>query len=177
MIVKVVPQLRFGQEDELTVMESLLAAPQVGKAAEGQSLVAEGGAPHARQLERMVGAGVGIAAEEALVHQLDAVGGREIVVVTVPGATQQGRLLEAASALAQTAVVLHMGGKAFLSYAELAAHLGIGRLGELAAEIDIDEVEPTAPLVGGEFLVGQRHLGSSGLVVGIEVPTEVVMQL
>ena len=134
-------------------------------------------APHARQLERVVGAGVGIAAEEALVHQLDAVGGREIVIVTVPSATQQGRLLEAASALAQTAVVLHMGGKAFLSDAELAAHLGIGRLGELTAEIDIDEVEPTAPLVGGKLLVGQRHLGSCGLVVGIEVSTEVVMQL
>ena len=85
-------------------------------------------------------------------------------------------MLEAAEAV-ETAVVLHMGGKALLADVELTRDFAVGSLDELVGEVHIDEVEPGAPLVGLELFEGEGHLLTAFFLVGIEVASEVVMKL
>ena len=173
----IVPQLRLGEHHELSVTVGFLSAPEVDEAGECDGSIGEVQSPDARELEAVVAAGVLIALEEALVHELHRPGLREVGIVAVIGGAQKGGLLEAAEAV-QAAVVLHVCGNGqLLAQIEFARNLRVGSLGELTAEVDIDEVEPRAPLVGFELFKRHCNFLSSSLFVGIDEASEVVVQL
>ena len=97
--------------------------------------------------------------------------------MAVPCRTDEGCLLEAAETV-QSAIILYMGGKRrLLAQIELTRNLRVGTFCELTAEVDIHEIEPRTPFVGLEFLEGHRHFLSACLLVGIDVTTEIVVQL
>ena len=71
-----------------------------------------------------------------------------------------------------------MGGKGRLpAQRELARNLGIGTLREMAAQVDIDEIVPLAPLVGLELFKGNGHFGTTGFLTGIDITTQVIVNL
>lgn len=85
-------------------------------------------------------------------------------------------MLVAASDVVQTAVVLDMGsdGRLFAEV-ELARDLGIGAAQELAAEVEVDEIVPRAPVVGLKLLEGDGDFLTVGLLVGIDITAEIVV--
>ena len=89
VLVGVVPQLGFGEDDELTMTIGIFTTPEIDEAREGERL-AEVQAPDTRELEAVVGRGVLIALEITLVHQLYRVGLREVGTMTIPGTTEEG---------------------------------------------------------------------------------------
>ena len=74
MVVKVVPELGLGEDNEhtVTIMVStpILTTPEVDESGEGALLVGEGQAPDTGQLEAGIGVGVVVALEELLIHEL-----------------------------------------------------------------------------------------------------------
>ena len=146
----VVPQLRFRQDDELSVAVGLFSAPEVDEAGEGELPVAEVQPPYARQLQAVVGRSVVVALKVALVHQLYGIGLGEVGVVPVPGPADERRLLETAAS-AQPAVVLGVGCKALLADVQLTGNLRVGGLGELSREVYVDKIVPCPPRIGLEL--------------------------
>lgn len=145
MLCGVVPELGLREDDEHAVAVGLHAAPEVYKARESTLLIGEGGAPDTRQLSTIVSIINIVALKEALIHQLHAPGGGEVGIVAVVGSTHEGCLLVASNVGAETAVVLDMGSEAFFADIELARDLGIGSKRFLAAEVEVDEIEPRSP--------------------------------
>ena len=84
--------------------------------------------------------------------------------MTIPRSTNQCGLLERTETV-QTTIILHMGGEAFLAEVKLTGDLRICAFRKLPAEVDIDEIEPRAPLVGLELLNGEGHLLTASLFV------------
>ena len=137
----------------------------------------EGDAPHAGELHAGVGVGAFVALEVLLVQELYGVGLGEVGAVTVPGGADEGGVLDGVTA-SEASVVFDVGGEGgLLAEVELAGHLGVGSLGEPAAEVYIDEVEPGAPFVGFELLDGHGVSWSACLFLGVEVASEVVVEL
>ena len=134
--------------------------------------------PDARQLHTVVGGIEIVVLEEALVEQLERPGGGVVRRIAIVGDTSQGCLLIAAGTGTQTTVVLDMGGEGqFLEEVELAGDLRIGAEGLLAAEIDINEIVPRAPVVGLELFEGDGHLLTGRLLIRVDVTTEVIVEL
>ena len=140
------------------------------------------------------------AVEILLVHHLQREGLLEVGVVPAPGGTDEHGLLEGAGYLRETAVVLDVGGEAVLVVAlylvegEVTADLPISADVAVHTVVDggaVNGVDTTVVAavvhiheeVGGAQTVGLEHLHSGGevaavaLIVGIEVATEVVVQL
>ena len=135
------------------------------------------------------------AVEELLVHHLQREGLLEVGAVPVPGGTDEHGLLEGAGYLRKTAVVLDVGREVVLVVAlylvegEVTANLPVST--DVAADIAVFAVGVAVVAavvhiheeVGGAQAVGLEHLHSGGevaavaLIVGIEVATEVVVQL
>jgi hypothetical protein len=87
-------------------------------------------------------------------------------------------LLETAGSSSETTVVLDVNSeRRTLADIDLALDLGIGTLEKLAAEVEVDEIEPGAPLIGFELFEGDGHLLAAILFVGIDITAEVVVKL
>ena len=74
MLGGIVPELRLGQENQLTVTVGLFATPEINETREGSLLVSEVQAPYTSELYRIIGAGIVVALKEALIHQLYRIG-------------------------------------------------------------------------------------------------------
>ena len=74
MLGGIVPQLRLGKENQLTVTISLLSTPEINKTREGTLLIGKVQAPHTSKLNRIISTGIIVALKEALIHQLHRVG-------------------------------------------------------------------------------------------------------
>ena len=125
----------------------------------------------------MVGVGVVEAFEKSFVEQLHRKSGREVGVVPVVGRTDEGCLLKTAATV-QSAVVFDVSGeRRIFPKIELARNLCVGTFGEFPAEINIDEVEPRTPFIGLEMLDGHGYFLAIAFFVGIDVASEIVVQL
>ena len=134
--------------------------------------------PDTCQLHTVIGLSGFIALEETLVHQLYRPGLREIGIVAVIGCTHEGCLLETASGLTQTTIVLYMGCEgASTAKTELTRDLRVGTLKELITQVEVDEIVPRAPLIGLELLDGDSDLLTAILLVRVDVTAEVVVKL
>ena len=109
MRCEVVPELGFGEDNELSVAIGLLSAPEIDKAREGALVLCEVQAPDTRELGTIIGRGTIVALEEAFVEQLYGPGLGEVGIVTVVGQTKESGMLIAARDVIQTTVILDVG--------------------------------------------------------------------
>ena len=106
--VEVLPELGFGEDDQLTMSVRFLTAPKVDETAEGAGLVCKCESPYTSELEAGIGISAFVALEVLLVHKLYRVGLGKVGRVSVPGGTNESCMLDSVIA-AYPSVKLHMG--------------------------------------------------------------------
>ena len=88
--VEVIPELGFGEHDELSVIVGIFTTPEIKETGEGAGLVGKGDAPNASELNAGISTGGVVALEVLLVHKLNRVGLGEVSTVSVPCRTNEG---------------------------------------------------------------------------------------
>ena len=172
-LVEVEPKLRFGDENHIVFpVFEVAIAPHVGKTAERHGTGGEVAIPRARELP-----GIGLRLlGQVLVHGRNREAG--LVRRGVPSVGHADEIgIVVAEFVAQPAIVLNVGGEGRFAQRKLARDLPVGRFHTLVGVVHVDEIERVAPTVGTKLFDRGGPTWARGLVFGVELTTEVVVQL